>query len=242
MRLIDTHVHIDYYNNPLDIAREYESSQIYTFFVTYLPEIFEKHLVNYTHFKYLRLCLGYHPQIVEDYDLDFKLFKSMSKFTHYIGEVGLDYKGLSSIMVKKQMKAFDYVTSPEINKHKIYTIHSRGTEDDIFNILENNDTQHVILHWYTGKLKTLDKFVDRGYFFSINPKMLNSLNGINIINRIPPEQLLFETDGPFSKINKKPIYPNHIEGLYKKIEETIPNFRHIAFKNFRRLLIQRDLK
>src|SRR5690606_397268 len=101
--------------------------------------------------------------------------------------------------------------------------------------------KHAILHWYTGKLTTLDKLVDNGYYFSINPKMVFTNNGKKVIERIPRNLLLFETDGPFARINKKTIYPKDIKNIYLMIEKVIPDFEEIVFKNFKRLLIEMDL-
>lgn len=40
--------------------------------------------------------------------------------------------------------------------------------------------------------------IDMGCFFSINPKMLKTKSGISLIQKIPPNKILLETDAPFS--------------------------------------------
>jgi TatD DNase family protein len=241
MPLIDTHVHIDFYPEPFKVAKQYENLQIYTMFVTNLPELFQKHFNSFNNFKYVRLCLGYHPQVASEFKLNKSLFNEMVKKTRYIGEVGLDFKGEHDDIKRLQIDSFEYITSPEFNKGRVYSIHTKGTEDIVLDILLNNKVRHAIFHWYTGKLSTLEKIIENGYYFSINPKMIQSQNGQKILSRIPHNLMLFETDGPFARFNKKIIYPSNLKEIYSEIEFFIPNFKEITFKNFRRLLIEKDV-
>lgn len=241
MPLIDTHVHIDFYPNPYETAKSYENNRIYTLFVTNLPELFAKHSKSFNNFKYVRLCLGYHPQVTSEFEFKYHEFEQLVKTTRYIGEVGLDFKREFEDVKRQQYETFEYITSPQFSKGRVYTIHSNHAEDDVLKVLENNQVKHAILHWYTGKLTTMDKLISHGYYFSINPKMLSSKNGLKIIERIPKNLLLFETDGPFARIDRKIIKPDDLKGIYKEIESIMPNFEEIVFNNFKRLLIEKDL-
>jgi TatD DNase family protein len=154
MTLIDTHVHIDFYPDPHKIAKSYESNGIYTLFVSNLPELFAKHIKTFSQFKYVRLCLGYHPQLTGEFEFKYHLFKKYISKTKYIGEVGLDYKKEFLEIRKKQCEVFEYITSAEFSNGRIYNIHSNYAENDVLNILENNKVKHAIMHWYTGKFTT----------------------------------------------------------------------------------------
>lgn len=242
MSYIDTHVHIDFYPNPYELALEYEKKKIYTLFVTNLPELYEKHLPRFSNLKYIRLCLGYHPQISNEYVLNKKLFEKYITTTKYVGEVGLDFfPGITDKEKIIQVEAFRYVTSQNFNKGRIYTIHSKGAEKEVLDILLENEVRHAIFHWYTGKISVLKQAVVKGYYFSINPKMLLTKNGLNIISHIPIKQMLFETDGPFARINRKPIYPKDIPKFFSAVENEVAEFEKVCFSNFRRLLIEKDL-
>ncbi|MGG4342377.1 TatD family hydrolase [Paenibacillus lautus] len=241
MPLIDTHVHIDFYPDPQKVARQYEALKIYTMFVTNLPELFQKHYSSFKQFKYVRLCLGFHPQVASEYELNESLFKELICKTRYIGEVGLDYIKEHTDIKNRQIKAFEYITSPLINKGRIYTIHCKQTEDVTLDILKENGVKHAIFHWYSGKVSTLEKIIDNGYYLSLNPKMLNTQNGLKIIDRLPIDRILFETDGPFAKYNGQIVYPSYISKIYSDFDDVIPSFEQIVFKNFRRLLIEKDL-
>lgn len=54
------------------------------------------------------------------------------------------------------------------------------------------------MHWYTGNLRDLKIAISRGYFFSINQQMIKSQNGKNIINMIPIDRIVIESDAPFT--------------------------------------------
>ncbi|CAM4019785.1 TatD family hydrolase [Mesobacillus zeae] len=241
MPLIDTHVHIDFYPEPEKVALQYEMLQIYALFVTNLPEIFNKHFSAFQKLKYVRLCLGYHPQISSEYELDVELFKRLVEKTRYIGEVGLDFHNEHENIKNRQINAFEFVTSPCFNKGRVYSIHSKQSEDLILDILIKNNVKHAIFHWYSGKISTLEKIIEQGYYFSLNPKMLTTKNGNKIIDRIPHNKILFETDGPFARYNKKIIYPTELSKIYSDFGNLIPSFNDLVFNNFRRLLIEKDL-
>lgn len=241
MLLIDTHVHIDHYPDPQKVAREYERLKIYTLFVTNLPELFNKHYKAFQGFKYVRLCIGFHPQVASEFNFNESLFNELIHNTRYIGEVGLDFYNEHVEIKNRQIRTFDYITSPSFNKGRIYSIHSKNAEDIVLEILLGNKVKHAIFHWYSGKLSTLDKIVDSGYYFSLNPKMLLSKNGLKIIERLPLDRILFETDGPFARHNKKMIYPSSLSEIYSDFEKIIPSFNEHVYKNFKRLLIEKDL-
>ena len=56
----------------------------------------------------------------------------------------------------------------------------------------------VIFHWYSGGITCLRTAIDRGYYFSINHQMIKSNNGRKIINELPINRILIESDAPFT--------------------------------------------
>lgn len=57
----------------------------------------------------------------------------------------------------------------------------------------------VILHWYSGDINDLRRAINQGCYFSINHQMLQSVNGRNVVENIPVDRLLLESDAPFTK-------------------------------------------
>lgn len=236
-KLIDFHVHLDFYDNINKIIKQYEESNIITLFVTNLPEIFYKHYYKYNKLNKIRLALGYHPEMIENYKLNEELFVNLFEYTNYIGEIGLDFSDKNIKYKDEQIKAFDFIIKESSLNNKIYSIHSRKAEKEVLNILIKYNIKNAVFHWYSGNLQTLKEIINNNYYFSINYNMLKTKNGIKILNKIPLNKILFETDGPFSKYENKIISPENIENIYKLFNDfyKINNFKEIIYKNYKQL-------
>lgn len=240
--LHDTHFHLDLYDDIPKIIEEIEEREIYTIAVTNLPPLYNK-LNNKIHSKYIRVALGFHPELVEQYS---KYINQMWKYldnVKYIGEVGLDLKKKSDIVCKNQIQFFEELIQ-RCNSigGKIISVHSRGSEEEVLSILGDVFNGYIILHWYSGALKHLDDAIKKGFYFSVNYAMLNSKQGKKIVERIPENKILIESDGPFVKINKKIIHPGDLE----KTIRILAKLKHLKFletenilsQNFKRILIE----
>lgn len=236
MYKIDTHVHIDFYEDPLRVILSYKNLDIRAIFVTHLPEIFDKHINTYNLGEQIRLAVGYHPQVVGAYDLDIELFESCLTETKYVGEIGLDrYRGSPDF--KNQLNSFEQITQLIGNK-KVCSIHSRGAEKQVLDTLIKNDVKFSILHWYSGSLYQLNRAIEFGCYFSVNSSMLASQNGQKILRAIPHERLLIESDGPFTKVNGQKVTPLNYHKVYDAIGEylNVKNIEGLVFQNFGHLI------
>ncbi|MFJ8458171.1 TatD family hydrolase [Lysinibacillus xylanilyticus] len=240
--LSDMHIHIDYFKNFKEIYNSFEQNKTYTLFVTNLPEIFQKCRNEFPESKFIKLGLGYNPQLAEKYTFNQKLFDSMLPFTKYVGEVGLDYSKEFVHTKIEQQKAFDYICFQSANAKKIMSIHSRGAEADVLTMLKENKVEYAIFHWYTGNKEFLYKIVEQGYYFSVNYSMLASKKGLDIIKSIPIDRLLIETDAPFAKTNLKGNSYNLSEIYCQFAKELgVEQFEEVIYKNLASLLLkQRD--
>ncbi len=54
-----------------------------------------------------------------------------------------------------------------------------------------------MLHWFTGNLSELREALKAGCWFSINERMLKNRKGRQLVQHIPKNLILTETDGPF---------------------------------------------
>ena len=64
-----------------------------------------------------------------------------------------------------------------------------------------------ILHWFLGTKKELNRAIDLGCIFSVGPAMTVSQKGVKIIDRLPKDKILLETDGPFALLDNKKLRP-----------------------------------
>ncbi len=209
--IIDTHCHIDLYDNPIQIANECENDGIITIGMTNLPSHFEmgyKHLLS---FKKVRLALGMHPLYAESHKKELNTFVKNLPKTSYVGEIGLDFSREGFRTKDIQLETFKFILSHIQQEKKILSIHSRQAEKEILTYLLEYNIPNAIFHWYSGPITLVKKIIEAGYYFSINPAMIKSKSGKDIINKIPIKKILTESDGPFISIKNRPIHPSDIK-------------------------------
>ncbi len=238
MNLIDTHFHLDFYRDHNFWYNQINALEHYTLCVTNSPEIYLSCKKLYHETKYLKFALGYNPQLCVETAFNKKLFLALLKDAKYIGEVGLDYSPKYIHLKSVQLEAFDYICSCAAKQDKLMTVHSRKAEQDTLEILLQNGVKKAIIHWYTGDVELVKKYIDAGYYFSVNASMCTTQNGKKIIKQIPLDRLLVESDGPFSKIGTKKYAPTNLDQIYLSLSEVTENhlIESIVFENFNRLL------
>lgn len=214
--LFDTHFHLDLFESQKELIREIEENQIYTIAVTNLPVLFTKlneKLVS----NFIRPALGFHPELLFQYNHHIPQMWNLLNETRYIGEVGLDFKTGKSFKELQISFFTELIERCNILGDKILTIHSRQSASEIVSIIGANFKGKIILHWYSGNKATLKKAIDNGYYFSINYSMVNSNVSKELIKLIPLERLLLETDAPFVKFNDKPFSMLSIQDIVKEL-------------------------
>lgn len=237
--IVDFHIHIDYYKNYREMYDYFVQNKTYALFVTNLPEIFEKCKREFPDNKYVKIGLGYNPQLAKTHQFNMRLFDKWLPHTKYIGEVGLDYSKEFIATKTEQQRAFQYICKRAGETNKIMSIHSRMAEKDTLEILIDNRVKFAVFHWYSGSKSLLEEIIRNGYYLSVNYSMLTSIKGLNIIKAVPLDKLLIETDAPFGKSDIKGKSYN-LPVIYEEFEEKlqIKNFSSIVLSNLKRLLIE----
>lgn len=238
--MIDTHCHIDLYKNPKFILELCENKKIIVFSMTNLPSHFEMGFPFFQSKKFARISLGMHPLYAKLHEDEFLNFKKNLSKTSYIGEVGLDFSKEGIDTKELQIQSFRNILTLVSGQKKILSIHSRKAEKEVLELLCKYKIKSAIFHWYSGGLNLIEKIIDAGYFFSINPAMIKSESGRKIISKISKEKILTETDGPFITIGEKPINPGEVDSVIKFLTQlwSIPDseVRTIIQNNFKTLL------
>lgn len=236
---VDFHVHIDYYENYKEVYEYYNTNKIYALFVTNFPEVYRKSKETFADSKYVKIALGYHPEMVEIKPFNRKEFDRQLDKTKYLGEVGLDFSKRFYKYRDEQIKVFRYICQKAFERNKILSIHSRNAEKDVLQILKDYQIKYGVFHWYSGNISLLDNILASGYYLSLNPSMLKSKKGKEIISKIPLERMLIETDGPYVKIKNRHIIPDDIPTVYSEFEQFlgVENLSNIVFQNLNRLLV-----
>lgn len=243
--MLDTHCHIDLYPNPEIILNECEKNGFPILSMTNLPSHFEKGLPFFKNSSKVRQALGMHPLYAEYHLNEFPRFLRNLGKTSYIGEVGLDFSKEGVHTKDIQIQTFENILRVVAAKKKLLSIHSRLAEKQVLDLLKKYKIKNAIFHWYSGSINLIDEIAQNGYYFSINPSMTKSLSGQKIISKIPIENVLTETDGPFVLANKQPIKPAEIQIVITflanqwAIEEI--EVKKIIMSNFKHLINQMNI-
>jgi TatD DNase family protein len=238
-KYIDTHCHLDLYKDYKTVISEAKNNS-FVVAVTNMPSAFlheEKLFIS----DNVAVSLGLHPQLIREYGHELSLFIELLPKTRFIGEVGLDYQEFDTDIRKKQRMIFEKILFESAKfKDKILTVHSRKSAEDVVSIIGSNFPGSVILHWYSGSKPTLKKALSNNLYFSINTSMITSKNGQDIIQEIPLERILTETDGPFVKANNKIVIPSDIEIVIDYLAElhgkTKDDIKVLIKNNFLKIL------
>jgi TatD DNase family protein len=218
--MIDTHCHIDLYDNPLDVAIAAEKSAVKTVAVTYLPSHFvlaSKHLVG---FKHVRPALGLHPLVAKDHGPELTLLAECINNANYVGEVGLDFSGRNRASKQIQERSFEIVLQHLKKTPKLATIHSRGAEDEVLGMLQDFGVGPALFHWFSGSKVQLRSLLDAGHRISINTAMAASPKWNEMFTFVPRSSVLTETDGPFVEVNGRPAVPKDVESVISWLAES----------------------
>lgn len=239
MRLFDTHCHVDLYPDYVALIDEVERSQVYTVAVTNTPSVFRQSASLTVGKKFLRTALGLHPQLVGQRHRELDLMFELLGETKYVGEIGLDFVTRDERDRALQRKIFASILDRcAMMGDKVLTIHSRRAAEDVVNMVGASFSGIVILHWFSGSLNVLEKAVSNGYYFSVNPAMVSSSKGQQLINAMPREKLLTESDGPFVTVEGKAARPRDVgqvvgalAGLFDVSPEATASLLFDNFKN-----------
>ena len=142
--------------------------------------------------------LGIHPEKAND-DLEsiVNLIMENSNKISGIGEIGLDKTYVSDEDgFNRQINVFEQMLSLAEKLEKPISVHSRRTLEEIFSILSSYRLKGVLLHWFAGNKKQLQKAMDIGSYVSYGPAMIYSQDKQILLSQTESSKILLETDGP----------------------------------------------
>ncbi|WP_018615262.1 Qat anti-phage system TatD family nuclease QatD [Segetibacter koreensis] len=241
---IDAHCHVDLLKNIQYSWTNEDSLPIKTISVTNAPFIYEPSKRLFSNSKNIRVALGMHPELVDQYGSQLNLFEKLIGDTKYIGEIGLDGSPRFSKSFEYQKKVFIEILSLcKSSDKKVLTIHTRNAASETIELLEKylaKSSCRVIFHWYSGNQTDLKAAIRNGYYFSVNHKMVASEKGKQIIMSIPNHLLLTETDAPFTFSDNIKSRLDSLraatEGLGLMMKQDLEAAKSCIYNNFKTML------
>lgn len=205
--LIDTHCHLDFAGNAVELAAAYAACGG-ALSGTCDPRDFERvrsKLAPYA--PRVRVGLGLHPWWVADGTCgegEVALFERLAPAAPLISEVGLDFQPRRADTRDAQIEAFERVCAAAARPlgefpRRIMSIHSSAAATCVLDVLERTgclDACICIFHWFSGSQEELTRAIESGCLFSVNERMLKTKRGRAYARAIPKDRLLVETDFP----------------------------------------------
>jgi TatD DNase family protein len=207
--VIDFHCHLDLYGDPIKVADESQQRNVGVLSVTNTPSAWAGTSRLAVSRPVIRTALGLHPQLAHERKHELRLFEKYLPQTRFVGEVGLDGSPEFRATWEDQVDVFSTVLDLCCSTgDKILSIHSRKSATTVIDMLgARSEVGRPILHWFSGTKTELRCAVSIGCWFSVGPAMTRTAKGIALIAEMPRSRVLLESDGPFTRIDKDPIYP-----------------------------------
>lgn len=206
---MDFHCHLDLYPDAREVYREAAQRNTFTWLVTTSPKAFAATSRALGASPTVLITPGLHPEIVHERSGELNLLLEQMEGVKAVGEVGLDGSPRYRSSYDLQRKVFAAVVARcEELGGRTLSIHSRQAVKDVLTEL-NGHPQYgtAVLHWFTGTPTELRAADGMGCWFSVGPAMFASTNGRAIAARLPRDRVVPESDGPFAKVDGKPIPP-----------------------------------
>lgn len=207
--MIDFHCHLDLFPDPCTIADEAQRRNVGVLAVTTTPSAWLGTSRLAQGRSAIRTALGLHPQLAHQRRQELELFDTYLPDTRFVGEVGLDASPELREFWHEQIEVFEHVLRAcEVAGNKIVSIHSRRAPTPVLDCLDKfNGVRGPILHWFSGTTRELKRAIERDCWFSVGPAMLAGAKGRGLVESMPRERVLLETDGPFAQLQRTALLP-----------------------------------
>lgn len=220
---IDCHTHLDFFEENIDKAIEdINKNKILTLANSMDIESYIKNKEYSKRSKFIKPCFGIHPWKAAEYKGKLEDIIPYIEESEIIGEIGLDYLWVEDKSTfNNQRKVFNFILEESVKRNKVLNIHTKDAEDEIYQALKKFNYNKAIIHWYSGDIKILEKYINLGCYFTISVDIGYSEKTNDVLSKIPIDKLLLETDGPTSLewVNGEYGYPREIKRVYKSVAE-----------------------
>jgi len=201
--LIDTHAHLDMYDDCESIIKTAEDYGVKKIIIPAVEEKYFEKIINIANSYENIFCqLGIFPSEAKSWSEDIKdkiIRLSKNKKVIAIGEVGLDYYWDKSFNdIQKEVFKEQILLANELNLPIV--VHDREAHLDSFKLLkEYNKGSDVIFHCFSGSIEFARECIKEGWYIALGGVVTfkNAKKMKEVAKEIPLEKLLLETDSPY---------------------------------------------
>jgi len=236
-RHVDFHCHLDLYPDLAEAIAQCDAERTATLAVTTTPKAFRQNLKLAGRSKFVRVGLGLHPHLAAQRKSELALFEALLPETRYVGEIGLDAGPRFFRSLPEQIDVFTRILAMcQAQGNKILSVHSVRTAGRVLDLIEKmlpSDRGRVVFHWFSGTKSEARRAAALGCYFSINQAMFEKPTAQELIQSMPIERLLTETDGPFIEEAGEPIGPGKVQPALRQLATTLA----LPFEETRELVV-----
>lgn len=252
MKIIETHCHLDYLENePLEDILQKSKDQGVEKIITISvePDNFEAVFKLAQTYPEVYFTQGIHPHDAKK-STKAALKTIRERCSHEkmlaVGEIGLDYYYNHSPR-EIQLKIFEEQLNIAIEENKPVVIHSREADADMMSMLGKYGPKlpkSGVIHSFTSTQELAEVALENNFYIGFNGIITfkSAQNVRDILNIVPIEKILIETDAPFltptphrGKENA-PFYLPHILAKVSEIKElSEQEASEIIYKNSQEL-------
>ncbi len=185
--LVDAHLHLYEAPSPEKIVSEARKGGVTILITAGEDEETSRRCLELSSLEGVYAAVGVHPSRADTH------FSLSLENAVAVGEIGLDEK--YSIPLRIQEQTFRRMLELAKEYEKPVVVHSGRSYKRVMEILSHYDV-NVLMHWYSGDVETALEGVNRGYLFSFGPAALKYSSYRALIDVIPVENILTETDYP----------------------------------------------
>ena len=244
---IDTHCHVfsEYYDDIEEIVRKCKENNVTKIIVSgcdmksnmEVLELANKYDIIYG-------TIGFHPTELDAFKEEYFNFLidniNNSKIVG-IGEIGLDYhyddtdKEVQRMVFNRQLEIAEKFNKPVV-------VHSRDSIGETYNILSKYNLKGSI-HCFSGSLEMAKLFIKLGYKLGVGGIITfkNAKNAEEIVQMVPLEKALIETDSPYLAPEPKRGTRNDSRNV-KLIAQKIADFKGITIEEVAKTTYKNAMK
>jgi TatD DNase family protein len=178
-------------------------------------------------YEFIYAAVGIHPEYADVFNEEvIKELKDMTKNEKVkaIGEIGLDYywdenpeREVQKEAFRKQMKLAEELKLPVV-------IHDRDAHGDTLEIIKEFPEVTGVVHCFSGSVEFAKECLKLGYYIGVTGVVTfkNAKKLVEVVNEVPLERLLVETDCPYmapTPFRGKRNRSDYIKYVIEKIAE-----------------------
>ena len=243
MELVDTHAHLEGFNEITGVVERAKAAGVIGIVAVSADlQTSERALsLQRENMDFVRALIGIHPQETgKDQTAALRFVENHLDECIGIGEVGLDY--WTKIDQDVQRSVFTSLLKIAATRGLPISVHSRGSWDDCYQLLQECEVRSAVFHWYSGGSETLKRILDSGYLVSATPASEYSKAHRQAIKDVPLDSLMLETDCPVryhgresepADVAKTLTYVSALKGISPEVVASETTENALRFFRFR---------